>query len=141
MGESLTTHTTPATALANSEQAAEPDRRASRFDQRGIALQTVIILVVMLAIAGTVAAVLLSRAGDVTSEMETQDITRVVDTPTECADASRMGTAGAGTWTGDAVTGTCKWEDTDGSQVTPARCRLAGGTHSTNGNKGVCETS
>lgn len=40
-----------------------------RFDERGIALQTVIIIVVMLAIAGAVAGVLLNRAGQVTDDL------------------------------------------------------------------------
>lgn len=39
-------------------------------DQRGIALQTIIILVVLLAIAGAVAAVLLTRAGEETDRLE-----------------------------------------------------------------------
>ena len=45
-------------------------------DVRGIALQTVIIMVVLLAIAGGVAAVLLSRGGDAVSDIERQQITR-----------------------------------------------------------------
>ena len=73
MGESLTTHTTPATALANSEQTAEPSGRASRFDQRGIALQTVIIMVVLLAIAGSVAAVLLNRGGEASNQLQSAE--------------------------------------------------------------------
>lgn len=39
-------------------------------DQRGIALQTIIIVVVLLAIAGAVAAVLLTRAGTETDRLE-----------------------------------------------------------------------
>ena len=45
-------------------------------DARGIALQTVIIMVVLLAIAGGVAAVLLARGGEAVSEIENQKITR-----------------------------------------------------------------
>ena len=45
-------------------------------DARGIALQTVIIMVVLLAIAGGVAAVLLSRGGEAVRDIERQDITR-----------------------------------------------------------------
>ena len=45
-------------------------------DVRGIALQTVIIMVVLLAIAGGVAAVLLSRGGDAVSDIERQQISR-----------------------------------------------------------------
>ena len=50
-----------------------PDRVA---DVRGIALQTVIIMVVLLAVAGAVAGVLLTRGGEAVSEVERQDITR-----------------------------------------------------------------
>ncbi|MCY3642187.1 MAG: hypothetical protein OXG41_01290 [Acidimicrobiaceae bacterium] len=39
-------------------------------DMRGIALQTIIIMVVLLAIAGSVAAVLLTRAGEETENLE-----------------------------------------------------------------------
>ena len=45
-------------------------------DVRGIALQTVIIMVVLLAIAGGVAAVLLSRGGQAVTDLERQDISR-----------------------------------------------------------------
>ena len=42
-------------------------------DARGIALQTIIVMVVLLAIAGTVAAVLLTRAGTETDRLESED--------------------------------------------------------------------
>ena len=42
-------------------------------DTRGIALQTIIILVVLLAIAGAVAAVVLTRAGTETDRLEERD--------------------------------------------------------------------
>ena len=45
-------------------------------DPRGIALQTVIIMVVLLAIAGAVAGVLLTRGGEAVSDVERADITR-----------------------------------------------------------------
>ena len=45
-------------------------------DVRGIALQTVIIMVVLLAIAGGVAAVLLSRGGEAITDIERQQISR-----------------------------------------------------------------
>ena len=41
-------------------------------DTRGIALQTIIIIVVLLAIAGTVATVLLTRAGEETDRLEAE---------------------------------------------------------------------
>ena len=45
-------------------------------DARGVALQTVIVIVVLLAIAGAVAGVLLARGGEAVAEAERQDITR-----------------------------------------------------------------
>ena len=45
-------------------------------DARGIALQTVIIMVVLLAIAGGVAAVLLNRGGEAVTDIERQQISR-----------------------------------------------------------------
>ncbi len=44
-------------------------------DARGIALQTVIVMVVLLSIAGGVAGVLLSRGSDAIGEVERQNIT------------------------------------------------------------------
>lgn len=45
-------------------------------DIRGIALQTVIIMVVLLVIAGAVAGVLLTRGNEAVSDLERQDLTR-----------------------------------------------------------------
>ena len=45
-------------------------------DIRGIALQTVIIMVVLLAIAGAVAGVLLTRGGEAVEDIERQEISR-----------------------------------------------------------------
>ena len=56
-------------------------------DIRGIALQTVIVIVVMLAIAGAVAGVLLTRGGEVVADLESQEVARdLADaaTKTEC---------------------------------------------------------
>ena len=67
----MSTHITPPPrADQTGPEATEPACRASRFDERGIALQTIIIMVVLLAIAGAVAAVLLSRAGEETANLE-----------------------------------------------------------------------
>ena len=49
---------------------------ARASDTRGIALQTVIIMVVLLAVAGGVAAVLLSRGGEAVTDIERQQISR-----------------------------------------------------------------
>ncbi len=67
-------------------------------DVRGIALQTVIVMVVLLAIAGAVAAVLLSRGSDAISEVEDQNIT-IATRFTTSTDCTRAGFF----W----VTGTC----------------------------------
>lgn len=45
-------------------------------DVRGIALQTVIIMVVLLAIAGAIAGVLLTRGGQAVTDIERQEISR-----------------------------------------------------------------
>lgn len=52
--------------------------RTPRFatDVRGIALQTVIIMVVLLAIAGAIAGVLLTRGGEAVSDVERQELVR-----------------------------------------------------------------
>ena len=48
--------------------------RATRNDERGIALQTVIIMVVLLAIAGGIAAVLLSRGQEAENQLASQAV-------------------------------------------------------------------
>ena len=54
-------------------------------DERGIALQTIIIMVVLLAIAGAVAAVLLTRAGTETDRLEQEtDRWSDIDSHTGC---------------------------------------------------------
>ena len=69
----MPTHTTPPPHADQTDQEAEPARRASRFDERGIALQTIIIMVVLLAIAGAVAAVLFNRASTETARLENSE--------------------------------------------------------------------
>ena len=77
----MSKHTTPLPhADQTGLQAAEPAPRASRFDQRGIALQTVIIMVVLLAIAGGIAAVLLSRGQSASQQLEAAALATPVDT-------------------------------------------------------------
>ena len=53
-------------------------RRLPRLavDIRGIALQTVIVMVVLLAIAGAVAGVLLTRGGEAVEDVQRQQVTR-----------------------------------------------------------------
>ncbi len=62
-------------------------------DKRGIALQTIIVMVVLLAIAGAVAAVLLNRAGSETDRLENETVNYAEHTNKFACD-----TAG-GTWT------------------------------------------
>ena len=50
--------------------------KATSADRRGIALQTVIIMVVLLVIAGAVAGVLLTRGQEAVTDLERQDVTR-----------------------------------------------------------------
>ena len=64
-------------------------------DARGIALQTVIVMVVLLAIAGAVAGVLLTRGNEAVTDIENQNITRDLgDYTTET-----LCDAAGGTWT------------------------------------------
>ena len=103
-------------------------------DARGIALQTVIIIVVLLAIAGAVAGVLLSRAGDVTEELTTADVTATtIDTQAECV-AHDMGGV-VGVWT--VGTTTCTWTAAVAgvapTDVTSGRCALLRGATYTAG--------
>ena len=79
-----------------------PDLTVS--DVRGVALQTVIVMVVLLAIAGAVAGVLLTRGGEAVTEAERQDITRE---PSDFTN-DKLCEAYGYSWTGDKATGTCK---------------------------------
>ena len=63
-------------------------------DERGIALQTIIIIVVMLAIAGTVATVLLTRAGTETDRLEQE-----TDRWTAITNYTACETLAGGVWT------------------------------------------
>lgn len=48
-------------------------------DERGVALQTVIVIVVLLMIAGGVSAVLLGRSSDVVGELEAQGVAAITE--------------------------------------------------------------
>ena len=63
-------------------------------DIRGIALQTVIVIVVMLAIAGAVAGVLITRGGEVVDDLESEEVAR---NPAEATTETECGILG-GTW-------------------------------------------
>ena len=96
-------------------------------DARGIALQTIIIIVVMLAIAGAVTGVLLTTAGRSTQEAESADVTTTVDNQRECETTSLVDSA-AGVWT--AATAVCTFTaSADGvDEMSFSECRMRGGT-------------
>ena len=74
-------------------------------DRRGIALQTVIIMVVLLVIAGAVAGVLLTRGNEAVTDLERQDITQDATGYTH----RNLCRAAGYSWSGNATTGThCK---------------------------------
>ena len=88
-------------------------------DSRGIALQTIIVIVVLLAIAGAVAAVLINRAGEETG--------RLTVGQADC-EATDMG-GKFGVW---ASAGTCTWTATAGvspTDVTRLRCSAESGKY------------
>ena len=97
-------------------------------DKRGVALQTVIVIVVMLAIAGAVAGVLLSRGSEVTSDLESQNVGGGIDSAAECT-AHMMGAEA-----GDISGTTCTWQHDD---VSPGSCQIVGGTFTATSNAAV----
>ena len=106
-------------------------------DVRGIALQTVIIIVVLLAIAGSVAGVLLTRAGDVTSQLESQEaVPGLVTSGTTCTAHLMVDIAGAH----DSSASTCTWTEgtTTPVKVTKSRCDLVRGTHAVGASNTTC---
>ena len=70
-------------------------------DIRGIALQTVIIIVVLIAIAGAIAGVLIARGGDAVADIERQQITRTAGDYTR----QSLCKAAGFTWSGTALSG------------------------------------
>ncbi len=95
-------------------------------DVRGIALQTVIVIVVMLAIAGAVAGVLLSTGGEVVTELENQDLSTQIATSEECT-ASKMRASDGTEKPGVVDTGKCKWDAGSGETFSFAVCNLRNG--------------
>ncbi|MYI27905.1 MAG: hypothetical protein F4064_07405 [Acidimicrobiales bacterium] len=103
--------------------------RHARRDMRGVALQTVIVIVVLLMIAGGVSAVLLSRSSDVVGQLEAQGVGAI--TEDNCAItrvANQIGEPVHGSLAGAVITGGtsgdkyCWWSST---AVTPAQCFAA----------------
>lgn len=72
-------------------------------DVRGIALQTVIVMVVLLAIAGAIAGVLLTRGGEAVSDVERQNISRAASDYSSEALCRAAGFS----WSSSAGGGTC----------------------------------
>lgn len=84
-------------------------------DTRGIALQTIIVMVVLLAIAGAVAAVLLNRAGSETDRLENETVDfKQYDTEFGCRTVQ-------GHWTGKPVDD--RNDDGDGSDKGEGECQ------------------
>ncbi|MYI08964.1 MAG: hypothetical protein F4111_05965 [Acidimicrobiales bacterium] len=110
--------------------------RDARCDVQGIALQTVVIMVVLLVIAGSVAAVLVSRGAEVTGQLEETGIGAISETT---CPITKVGAANGQASTGNLeITGTtptltaggntpmCVWV---AEGITPAQCfAAAGGT-------------
>ena len=93
-------------------------------DIRGVALQTVIVIVVMLVIAGAVAGVLLTRGGEVVSDLEQQEVGPVTEDNCTILEVSEV--------TGRVISDTsspavkyCIWEDAQ--KVSRAACTVVGG--------------
>ncbi len=98
-------------------------RQRPRTNQQGIALQTVIVIVVMLVIAGAVSGVLLSRGSDVISDLEGADINATeIDTEDKCRRAGEALTGGAAT----KVTAAPSATDDDEWHWSAPKCSIAG---------------
>ena len=82
----MSTHITPPPrADQTGLEAAEPARRAARFDERGIALQTIIIIVVLMPSPARSPLVLFNRASDETERLEqTETIYDRIDSEEAC---------------------------------------------------------
>ncbi len=132
MGDSLTIHTTsPQDAGRTGSEATEPARRTSRFDERGIALQTIIIIVVMLAIAGAVSAALFTRSNTAINQLAEADATPgIIDTEGECRAVSLIdstNTSQIGAPNGN----DCEWTTT--GTFSNTRCSAVVGLNSVRG--------
>ena len=110
-------------AVAAFYRAAAP-RPARAGDQRGIALQTVIIMVVLIVIAGGVSVALLGRGADVTDDLEQQGTAPAPDsygTEALCELVNH-------TWNG--TTNKCEKNATASEYTSSGHCRAAGYTWS-----------
>ncbi|WP_419864291.1 hypothetical protein [Candidatus Poriferisodalis sp.] len=91
-------------------------------DIRGIALQTVIVIVVMLVIAGGVSTVLLTRGADVTADLQNQN-TAAVDS-SNCTTFRLNGIAGVALAATAGNLGGCSWTGTTANPVRSNECDL-----------------
>lgn len=98
-------------------------------DIRGIALQTVIVIVVLLVIAGGVAGVLLSRGSEVITDLENQEITPVAAFTTEATcDALFTGPAASSTYAAGPPP-TCTFVGTTANPASAGECVGNGGAY------------
>jgi hypothetical protein len=113
-------------------------------DNRGIALQTVIVIVVMLVIAGGVAGVLLTRGNEVIGDLQAQDIaSQEVASEEECKSAAQRLTRDEdrGAWASSTCTITSNAAAEDFTDVICESFRKADGTRATyseTSNRSVC---
>ena len=107
-------------------------RQRPRTNQQGIALQTVIVIVVMLVIAGGVSGVLLSRGSDVIGDLEAQGVTAVnLDT---CTATELNGLAGVALTATGGNNGGCSWTGTVAQPISLVVCNTV--RSSSNGSAG-----
>ncbi len=113
-------------------------RRSSRssIDIRGIALQTVIILVVLIAIAGAIAAVLVSRGNQAVSEIQRTDITSDASDYT----SEPLCTAAGFSWSGSSCGAAAAAGPRPSTYTDQATCTAAQHTW-TAGTPGTCSAS
>ena len=105
-------------------------------DARGIALQTVIVIVVMLAIAGGVAAVLLSTGGEVSENLANQDLSAQVSTEAECNAYTMRNTDGEEKQGVKHTNNKCRWDAGTSKQFSAIVCSAPNGVI----NGQYCET-
>ena len=108
-------------------------------DNRGIALQTVIVIVVMLVIAGAVAGVLLSRGSQVTSQLEAQEVSNVAEFDSESScDGLFQGDAARSTYTAasGAQRSTCVYQGNAAHPTSAGECVGLGGSYDSAANNG-----
>lgn len=122
MTETLVLALAAPAALGAAWLASRRSWRPAVADNRGIALQTVIVIVVMLVIAGGVAGVLLSRGADVTADLQNQNTASV--TAENCTTFRLNGIAGDALAMTAGNRGGCEWIGTATNPIRPNECNL-----------------